>query len=386
MRKIILVVQDAGSGHRSTANVLKEKIAEADESISVSIVNVHREIIGYGNENKPSLPVLGEEIYNFLVRRGFIPGIRLAYWFFKALGKFANRGNLIRVEKYLAHHRPDAIVSLMPWVNDHLFDVAKKLNIRRGIVITDFTPETLPWTNEIVLENAEFIYSPNEYSTGYLRGKGYPGERIVQGSFPIVHRKFFSERDGNEGFDIGLKPGLFSVAIMMGGYGGRQALKAALEIDKISVPMNVVMCCGNNASLMESIKRLSGRSRHNLIALGYIDYIEKILGIADLYITKPGPASITEAILSEVPVLLIDKDVLPQEIGYLNHLKGNGLCLHVKDYADLAGEVAKHISHSGNLDGLRGKYRAIASAADIGMEHESLARRIISMAKAMPAD
>lgn len=361
MKKVILVIQDAGSGHRSTAKVIRDRLNAADQNIEVRIANIHREMIQPRKKAWLSLPLLGESLYNFLVKHDQIWAVRISYSLYRALGKLKNRKDRENLKTYFQTEKPDLVVSLMPWVNHHLFEVADEAGIKCGIIVTDFTPDVLPWVDAFVLEKAAFIFSPNPISSQYLTGQGYPADRIVQGSFPVIHPRFFKEPRKNPAE----KDGAFTLMIAMGGSGSRRAFNVLRAVDSLALKMNIMVCCGYNTGLKNQAEAFALQSKHKITALPHIDHMEEVLSSADLLITKPGPATITEAVVKRVPMMIVDKNTLPQEEKCLQYLKSTELCFYVRGYQHLKDEMERILRDRSGIEAMKARMEANVSPSEV---------------------
>lgn len=67
--------------------------------------------------------------------------------------------------------------------------------------------------------------------------------------------------------------------------------------------IHALVVCGTNEDLKQ---KLEEQNFPHLTALGFTDKMDELLAISDLYITKPGGLSITEAAATGIPLLLTD--------------------------------------------------------------------------------
>lgn len=67
--------------------------------------------------------------------------------------------------------------------------------------------------------------------------------------------------------------------------------------------IQALVVCGTNEELKQ---KLEEQNFPHLSALGFTDKMDELLAISDLYITKPGGLSITEAAATGIPLLLTD--------------------------------------------------------------------------------
>ena len=70
-----------------------------------------------------------------------------------------------------------------------------------------------------------------------------------------------------------------------------------------TVDLSIV--CGTNHSLEKKLRR-AYRKKDNIHILGYVEDMSKLMDSADLYLTKPGGISVTEAAMKNLPMVFID--------------------------------------------------------------------------------
>jgi 1,2-diacylglycerol 3-beta-galactosyltransferase len=67
----------------------------------------------------------------------------------------------------------------------------------------------------------------------------------------------------------------------------------------------VVVVCGRNTRLQERLRaRPQGPGHVRLLVLGFVDNMHELMGACDAIITKAGPGTIAEALISGLPILL----------------------------------------------------------------------------------
>ncbi|NGP46737.1 glycosyltransferase, partial [Bacillaceae bacterium SIJ1] len=93
------------------------------------------------------------------------------------------------------------------------------------------------------------------------------------------------------------------VVIMAGAHG---VLKHTDRIaQKLSGYENsqLVIVCGHNRKLKEKLQR-EHQNNPNIIVLGYVNYMDDLMKIAEVMVTKPGGITLTEAINVRLPLVL----------------------------------------------------------------------------------
>jgi len=90
----------------------------------------------------------------------------------------------------------------------------------------------------------------------------------------------------------------------MGASGARRAVRFAQAIEKIDLPVELVIGIGQNAKLHDDLLKLPCSSRVSRHIIGYTPRIADLMGVADLLVTKAGPSTIFEAIHRDLPMVI----------------------------------------------------------------------------------
>jgi len=122
---------------------------------------------------------------------------------------------------------------------------------------------------------------------------------------------------------LGLEPDTPAV-LLVGGGEGMGALEATVDelAARLGGRCQVAVICGRNAKLLAA---LTARGRPNdmkLLPCGFVDNIHEWMAASDVIITKAGPGTIAEALISGLPVLL-NGNIPCQEEGNIPYVLDN---------------------------------------------------------------
>ncbi len=208
------------------------------------------------------------------------------------------------MEKYLSEHHFDIIVM------SHLFPGEILTNMKRHgasvpktvFIATDYT--CIPFTEEV---DCDYCVIPSaELTEEYVR-RGVPRERIYPLGIPV--RSEFA--DGHDVGDrdalcrgLGLDPERRYILVTGGSMGAGKLRLVVDMLDEHYKHKNVslIVVCGSNEKLYEKISAEYG-DRH--IVIGHTDQMAHYMAVCDVFITKPGGLSSTEAAVSGTPVIHI---------------------------------------------------------------------------------
>lgn len=156
-----------------------------------------------------------------------------------------------------------------------------------------------------------------------------------------------------------------TILIMGGGCGMMgDGVLDLLRSDSLQTPMQFIIVCGRNEKLRAHLKVILKDSKHRILLTGFVDNIHEWMALSDLIITKPGGLTTSEAIASELPMLLY-RPLPGQEKDNAEVLVQAGVALYAKEDYDLLILLKKCFEHPQLLMSMR------AQAKQICMRHAS---------------
>ena len=173
------------------------------------------------------------------------------------------------------------------------------LEIRTSFVATDYTCS--PITGECDLD---VYFIPHEGLADEFAAAGVPRERLVASGIP-VRQAFWQRGDREEsrkqfGLDRFTRHALLMCGSM--GCGPMEELTVAIA-GALPADAALTVICGTNERLYNNLCK---HGRDNVLILGYTQVVPLLMDSADLFLTKPGGISISEAGAKRLPLLLID--------------------------------------------------------------------------------
>ncbi len=214
---------------------------------------------------------------------------------------FANALAAEALEEYLRTNPVDAIVMT------HLFPAEMLTCLRsRGkavpktiFVTTDYT--CIPFMEET---DCDAYVTPSPMLTGEFVARGIPQERICPLGIP-VRRSFHTELTREQAKEALKLPADKRYLLVSGGSIGAGKLEKTIDLlCSITAGMDfrLIVICGSNTSVCKHLEKRHG-SQVQLI--GKTDRMAEYLRACDLYFTKPGGLSTTEAAVMEAPLALL---------------------------------------------------------------------------------
>jgi 1,2-diacylglycerol 3-beta-galactosyltransferase len=207
------------------------------------------------------------------------------------------------VETLLDPEQPDLIISdalnfgQLSLVRSLLGETATAT--RFVVMVTD--PVTLHWL--WWTDAADWYFVGTDVAAEHCMATfGILPERVRQVGLPV--RAAFHERRGKDAArkSLGLDPESFTV-VFMGGTSGAGAMEKLIgAVDVADLPIQKVAITGRNEALREQLAARFDPTR--LRAYGFVDNVHEFMQAADLLVTKAGPGTVAEGIVSGVPVCI----------------------------------------------------------------------------------
>lgn len=175
------------------------------------------------------------------------------------------------------------------------------MNIKTAFVATDYTCS--PGMPKKGMDY--YFISASSLAEEFIM-KGVPKEKIVSSGIP-VRKEFYIREDKTEAKrKLGISPENSHLLMMCGSMGCGPIEKLAELIgEQIDADMELSVICGTNEKLQKELaEKFSGN--RNIHIRGFVKNISEFMDSADLYITKPGGLSSSEAAVKGLPMVLID--------------------------------------------------------------------------------
>jgi processive 1,2-diacylglycerol beta-glucosyltransferase len=91
---------------------------------------------------------------------------------------------------------------------------------------------------------------------------------------------------------------------MLGAAGSNNLYKLARELPKLNMRCHFIFCAGRDESIRKKISALTLPSHISMTVLGFTKEVADLLATADIFVTKPGPNSVSEGIQMKVPLVV----------------------------------------------------------------------------------
>jgi len=357
-KKILCVMSDVGGGHRAAANAVYEALKKTykPSEYSFKIVDLYRigsKFCNFSLQSYPffakSLPWIYDRFFDF---NNWKLGWEIIYRVFIASLMMKN------VKELILRERPDVILSTYAICNRITFDALEKLNLLGKIhtvcLVLDLFLVHRTWAEP----RADVSFVTTEEARKAVIKYGVPEEKIILSSFPINPAFEYPVIKDKLRKELSFNDKKFTVMIMGGGagLGGVYSIAKMLHENKLDVQTIVV--AGRNEDLMLELKSLQEQSNFPWAIFGFTDRIPELMSISDVIISKPGPATIWEAVSKALPIIISAK--MPrQEQPNVNFIRDMGLGYIEKKPERIINILKRLIENEQELEMLKENTRKI---------------------------
>jgi UDP-N-acetylglucosamine:LPS N-acetylglucosamine transferase len=343
--QIDLIYFDAGGGHRASATALMSAAKQQNCPWRINLINL-RELLEPADVILRLTGVRVEDFYNSQLKRGLTigtgPMLRITQMLIRQL-----EPTMIKLlTSHWRHSRPDLVVSMIPNFNRAIFEGIRSANAAQGW--TD-TPMVTVLTDMADCPPHFWIERQKQYlvcGTGaavrQAVAMGHAPERVFRTSGMIVRPEFYQQSGLNretERRKLVLDPELPTGIVMFGSYGSSQMTSIAKRIDAAGLKTQLIFVCGHNEKLREQLEGM--KLSYPFHCVGFTQEIPYFMKLADYFIGKPGPGSISEALVTGLPVIL-ERNVwtMVQERFNTDWVAKNRLGIVVPSFREIASVVA----------------------------------------------
>ena len=244
-----------------------------------------------------------------------------------------------RLQELLSAKKPDVVVctQVLPCMFMAKLKEKKRTDIPLVAVITDFGVHSF-W----IKKEVNVFIVPNKEVSEVLIRNSMPENSIKDFGIPI-EKKFSLQKDiGFLKKKLGLKEDVFTVLIMSGGLGFGVDLVDTFEKWEEKKPdIQIIVVCGENDELKFEMERIQQLMTVPIKVFGFAENVDEMMLASDVIITKPGGLTIAEAMVCNLPMILVSI-IQGQEDNNLKFLLENGMAID-------AGKGEKIVSIIANL-------------------------------------
>ena len=278
-----------------------------------------------------------QDCYNLMLNKGWTLGSPQLTRAMQFLIRLYHGGQVRLLEQLWIERRPDLVVSLVPNLNRAIGESVRKAIPQTRLVtiltdIADYPPHF--W----IERQRQYFICGSKRAVQQARELGHEDKFIFQTSGMILHPRFYEPiaiDRASERRKLGLDPERPTGLVMFGGQGSNVMLEIARNLDT-----QLIFICGKNEELVAKLRAMT-RPAPTFVE-GFTKQVPYYMRLADFFIGKPGPGSLSEALAMRLPVI-VERNAwtLPQERYNADWILENQTGLVLPNFRGIASAVAE---------------------------------------------
>jgi processive 1,2-diacylglycerol beta-glucosyltransferase len=348
--KVLIIHASAGAGHRRAAEAVYNYLKESSPDLDLVLLDAL-------DKTNALFKFDYTKGYSFLIKYA----TTLWHWAFwstdfkflrsisRRVAQIINGINAQRLIRYFIQENPEVIISTHFLPSELAATLKKKDKITSKLItiITDYGVHPF-W----ICPGTDLYVVASDFTRDRLVMEGVGVEKISVLGLPF-DPKFLQHFDRRIlCHKMGIDHKKFTVLLMTGSF-GLGPLEEIVEC--LHKDCQVLVVCAGNKKLYA---RLLKRNLENVKVFGFISNTEELMAAAQVIITKPGGATITEVLIMELPVVFISA-IPGQEIANVEALAGYGIGVSPKNIQEIKSIVLDLKNNPQRIEELRRKIREI---------------------------
>ena len=338
VKKLDFIFFDAGGGHRAAANALRQVMERQERPFEIRLVNL-QELLDSMDVFRKLTGLRLEDVYNSMLKKGWTLGSpQLTAGMHLVIRLFHPKQVRLLVD-FWRKSRPDMVVSMVPNFNRALGESLHRALPGVPLVtiltdIADYPPHF--WIEK---QKQHFICGSDKAMEQVLQ-VGHREAVAHRVSGMILNPRFYeaeklssarrTEARAELGFDGDRPVGL----VLFGGQGAAVMQEIAERLQD----RQLLLICGHNQKLREKLKAMPHRAA--IFVEGFTKEIPRYMQLADYFIGKPGPGSLSEAAAMRLPVIVESNAwTLPQERYNADWVREQGIGVVLPNFRGIARAV-----------------------------------------------
>jgi 1,2-diacylglycerol 3-beta-galactosyltransferase len=352
---ILLLTNDAGSGHRSAALALEAAFSRLPGAhLSVAVKNPVQQA------DAPALLRQYERVYVNEMQQA--PGLyHIGYTLSDLPGVAQLLHHSVRqmlqrsIAQILSERHYHLVISVYPIYSAIVAKITQRAPRRPAImtVVTDLGSVHSAWFNR----TDDVCAVPTVMAHARALKCNMRSDQVVITGMP-VHPSFGSPRADQATLrrELGWEEHLPTLLLMGGGAGVGQLAHLATALDSVKQPLQLAVVAGKNEALVEQLRAHPWQIPTHVY--GFVQLAD-LMHAADIVATKAGGLTVSEALAAGKP-LLIHGDPPGQEEGNLRYVQTHGAGLWVEDANAMVAFVSNWLMYPAQME------RAAANARRLG--------------------
>jgi hypothetical protein len=343
--KVDFIYFDAGGGHRAAANALRQVMEQQKTPFEIRMVNL-QEVLDTMDVFRKVTGQRLQDIYNLLLKKGWTLGSPQLMIGMHWVIRLFHSKTVRLLEGFWREHRPEMVVSLVPNLDRALCESLARAF--PGAPFVTILTDIADYPPHFWIENqVQHFICGSAKAVEQARAMGHSEDKIHRVSGMILNPRFYEIAPLSEeeraaaraklGFDPGKPVGL----VLFGGEGSA----VMREIAESLPDRQLLLICGNNAKLRTRLQAMPHPAP--MFVEGFTKEVPRYMQLADYFIGKPGPGSISEAVAMRLPVI-VERNAwtLPQERYNADWVREMGVGIVLPNFRGIARAVEELLEPS----------------------------------------
>ena len=372
MRKLTIVFHHAGGGHQSAADALKTTLVGQEHPWDVTLLDI-QELLDPLDLIRRATGLRIQDTYNLILRKGwtrFTPQLLVVL---QGTIRLYHAPIVKLLRAYWAQHPADLVLSVIPHFDREIADSLCPVGTRTSgttmpgtktpfvTLITDLADYPPRFWIE---RESEYIIAGTERARQQALTLGHPDDHIFLTSGMILKPRFYEKTTVDrvaERKRLGLEPDCPTGIVLFGGHGSQVMVDITRQLNESGSGVQLILICGHNQKLAAELKEL--QTRKPIAVVGFAQNVEYYMALADFFVGKPGPGSISEALQLHLPVIVeCNRKTLPQERYNAEWVTEKGYGIVVRSFKQIAPAVQR-LLQSATFSEFRSKVNVYSNRA-----------------------
>lgn len=338
VRQLDFIYFDAGGGHRAAANALREVIERQGRPLRIRMVNL-QEVLDEIDVFRKVTGLRLQDLYNLMLKKGWTLGSPQLTAGMHFVIRLFHAQQVKVLERFWSKDKPSMVVSLVPNLNRALYNAAAEA--LPGVPLVTILTDIADYPPHFWIERQDqYLICGSDRAIEQAAELGYSPDRVERVSGMILNRRFYEtaplslQERAAERSRLGLDPARPVGLVLFGGEGSAVMRDIARRLDD----RQLILICGKNEKLADRLRTLR-RSAATFVE-GFTKDVPRYMQLADYFIGKPGPGSISEAVAMGLPII-VERNAwtLPQERYNADWIREQGIGLVLPNFREIAAAV-----------------------------------------------
>ena len=317
-KRVLFLMSDTGGGHRAAAEAIRDGLyaKHGEDNIDAELLDVFK-MSRFPMNQFP-------EFYPWLINRSkgsWGLGYKMSNTKRRVavLSRTMYMANARRFKKMARENPVDVVVCVHSLIARPCLKAWQSLPERPPFitVVTDLVSTHTFWYDK----NSEYTMVPTQAAFDKGIEYGMPTKKMSITGLP-VNPAFIEKLEGKElsREKLGWEQGKTTILMVAGGDGMGPLWETARAINALKRDIQLVVVAGRNNTLKEKMDAADWNQPTHVYP--FVTNMPQLMDAADIIVTKAGPATITEAAIAGLPLILMDA-IPGQEDGNVDYVIEN---------------------------------------------------------------